>query len=277
LQLFEGNPEQGYDWKQDLVIFSVSNADCDEADFEALTRHGDDFFAITSHSRDRKKQKPKELSYEKNRARLQADGIKDCDTRHQLLELNTNGTERISEVKATSLKKVIRDNSVLKPFAALPDKENGIDIEGLAATDNNLLVGFRGPVLRENLVPVLRLGFDLQPIQSEFNPLFVDLGGRGIRDLTAGPDGNSLYVLAGPNGDEKQSSAIYLWDGKDAVGGTDHPTNPAVKRCDLGTYGSVKPEGIAYFDSGASGERVLLVFDGGNPPTAKLVTLGAKN
>src|SRR5512141_1438607 len=34
------------------------------------------------------------------------------------------------------------------PFAEIPGKDNGLDIEGLAVTGNRVLLGLRGPVLR---------------------------------------------------------------------------------------------------------------------------------
>ena len=39
-------------------------------------------------------------------------------------------------------------------------QENGVDIEGLAWRDGELIAGFRGPVLRANYVPVMRFTFD---------------------------------------------------------------------------------------------------------------------
>ena len=53
---FEGDLAQGYVFKKDITLFEVPNNFCNEADFEGLTTRDGDLFAITSHSRDRKKQ-----------------------------------------------------------------------------------------------------------------------------------------------------------------------------------------------------------------------------
>src|SRR5262245_60839271 len=76
--------------------------------------------------------------------------------------------------------------------------------------------GFRGPVLRENYTPVLRFTFAVPVIESDL--LYVNLGGRGIRDLTRARGG--LLVLAGPVGDGPGSYQLYFWDGKDCLPGT---------------------------------------------------------
>ena len=100
-------------------------------------------------------------------------------------------------------------------FAGLPSKENGVDIEGLAAKDGALYLGFRGPVLRENFVPIARV----DPSGSdEPELLFVKLGGRGVRDIAATTDG--FLILAGPNGDQDWSFELFHWDGRDMVTGS---------------------------------------------------------
>lgn len=263
LQIFEGDLAQGYVFKKDITLFEVPNNFCNEADFEGLTTRDGDLFAITSHSRDRKKQAD-DSSYDENRKRLTAKGFSGCPWRYQLKQFRLNDSDKVSVVKEVNLLAMIVSDPVLAPFVALPNKENGIDIEGLAATESGLYVGFKGPVLRQNYVPVLRLNRELLPVPSEPNPLFVKLGGRGIRDLTAAPDGENLYILAGPNGDEAQSFAIYFWDGKDQVGGADREVSKPDKRCDLGTFDDVKPEGIAHLGSDAGEDRFLLIFDAGD-------------
>ena len=277
LQIFEGDLADGYVFKQDITLFEVPEGLCNEADFEGLTRHGGDLFAITSHSRDRKKQDD-DADYDENRKRLTAKGISGCPWRYQLKQFRLNDSAEVSDVQDVNLLAMILSDPVLVPFVALPNKENGVDIEGLAATKNGLYVGFKGPVLRQNYVPVLHLSPELLPTPSGPSPLFVNLGGRGIRDLTAAPDDENLYILAGPNGDETQTFAIYFWDGKDQVGGVGGSKSKPEdnERCRLGTFDKVKPEGIAYLDSDASGDRFLLLFDGGKRPTAKILTLNKK-
>jgi hypothetical protein len=81
--------------------------------------------------------------------------------------------------------------------------------------------------------------------------LFVNLGGRGGRGLASGPRG--LYIPAGPNGDEKQSFAIYLWNGRDQVGGAGRKKRDYNPLCELGPYGASKPERLAYVDTQSDG------------------------
>src|SRR5262245_24567436 len=57
VQQFKGNVSSGYEWQRDVLLFRPGRGACAEADFEALARYGDEFFAIGSHSRNRAKQK----------------------------------------------------------------------------------------------------------------------------------------------------------------------------------------------------------------------------
>jgi hypothetical protein len=95
----------------------------------------------------------------------------------------------------------------LRPFAALPAKDNGLDVEGLTALGQDLLLGLRGPVLRgwATLVTLHPDPDDHHPDQlrlakafdgQRYRLHFADLGGLGVRDLCRfGPD---LLLLAGP-------------------------------------------------------------------------------
>lgn len=272
VQVFEGDPAQGYRHSHDELLLDPPGS-CEEADFEALARDGDTLFAIASHSLDRSKQRP-DSSYEKNRRRLTRDGIKFCEARDALLKFHLSGGEEVETLQQTSLREIIDRHPVLEPFKELPNKENGIDIEGLAAKDGMLYVGFRGPVLRQNFVPILRIPQDLEQDSLEDSEiLYVDLGGRGVRDIAPGPNGKGFVILAGPNGDERQSFAIYFWDGKDQVGGKDHAASKPDLRCDLGPFGDSKPEGLAFLDTTGEGQRFLLVYDGKAPLKAELRTV----
>ena len=97
--------------------------------------------------------------------------------------------------------------SISRPFAGLPGKDNGLDIEGLAVTGDRVYLGLRGPVLRGwacvlSLVVESAGRIDHRPrtaIAQESRAVrkhFLDLGGLGVRDLIV--DGDDLVVLAGP-------------------------------------------------------------------------------
>ena len=94
---------------------------------------------------------------------------------------------------------VLDDDEHLAPFLGIPGKDNGFDVEGLTAvSDERVLLGLRGPVLRGWAV-VLELTvadgdgeLELQGVRKHF----LDLGGLGVRDLVR--DGDDLLILAGP-------------------------------------------------------------------------------
>nr|WP_262904543.1 DUF3616 domain-containing protein [Hymenobacter lucidus] len=115
---------------------------------------------------------------------------------------------------------LLMDDPHLKPFMKLPGKDNGFDIEGLAATpDGRLFVGLRGPVLRGwavvlELLPRLdkhgRLRLDkIGGEQQYYKKHFLDLGGMGLREMRQ--QGDDLYLLAGPTMDLDGTIAVYCW------------------------------------------------------------------
>ena len=65
----------------------------------------------------------------------------------------TAGARRAGALRATrdssALLEAARADAHLQPFIEIPGKDNGFDIEGLAARGLRLWVGLRGPVLRE--------------------------------------------------------------------------------------------------------------------------------
>jgi hypothetical protein len=265
LQIYEGDPSGGYHWQNDVPLFEPGINECADADFEGLTGYRGVYFAIASHSRDRRKQ-VKDLPYKINCESLTAGGIDYCPSRDQVKRFHLGNDGKPTDVKTGDLMSLMVNDPFLAPYVALPSKENGVDIEGIAATKDFLFVGFKGPVFRQNYVPILQLDHDFNPVLSPLSSspvLFVDLGGRGVRDMTAGPGGKDLYILAGPNGNEDQGFAIYQWDGEDHIGGQGRGTRKPIKRCELGHFKpSGKPEGIAYIGPGDGGERFLLIYDG---------------
>ena len=104
------------------------------------------------------------------------------------------------------------------PFMALPGKENGFDIEGLAVNGPRLLLGLRGPVLRgwsallEIQVEARHGELRLVPVDkngSLFRKHFLNLEGLGVRDLHF--SGDDLYLLAGPTMALDGEIRIYRW------------------------------------------------------------------
>ena len=59
-----------------------------------------------------------------------------------------DGAKMITGGRLDELATVIADDEHFAPFAGIPGKDNGLDIEGLAVTDDRVYLGLRGPVLR---------------------------------------------------------------------------------------------------------------------------------
>jgi hypothetical protein len=143
------------------------------------------------------------------------------------------------------------------PRAIAPYMENGIDIEGVADKDGTVYVGFRGPVLRGNFVPVMVFDFE-QP--DEYDLRFVQLEGRGIRDIAAVQDG--FIILAGAVGDGDTSYRLYVWNGQDCVPGDGGWKGDISAIGEIPATVGAKPEGVAVTAESAQEWRLLIVSDG---------------
>ncbi|WP_413199648.1 DUF3616 domain-containing protein [Nostoc piscinale] len=103
--------------------------------------------------------------------------------------------------------------------AAIPGKDNGFDIEGLAIYQNKIFLGLRGPVLRgwaivleielQNSSPGLLKLMPIGEAKKEYKKHFLWLNGLGIRDLCL--DGEDLLILAGPTMDLDGPVQVYRW------------------------------------------------------------------
>lgn len=219
VDVFEPDGE-GYKRRQTLVL-----AGDDEIDIEGLTRHGDDnvFFVLGSHSYRRRNIYSRPRSYARNLERFEDESPDPEPSRDRLirLELMADGTLAREPVEVGGLRQVLEANKVLTHFDEVPSKENGVDIEGIASDGVELYLGFRGPVFRFGLTPVLVLPPD-DPSAARLR--YVTLDGRGIRDLARVRDG--FLVLAGPVGDSALSSALYFWDGKTCLPGRRESGDP---------------------------------------------------
>ncbi len=176
------------------------------------------------------------------------------------------------------LRDLLAGDPHLGPFLALPGKDNGFDVEGLAVVDDRVFLGLRGPVLRGwALVLELRPYADSQdparlrladfPDGAPYRKHALDLGGLGVRDLC--PDGDDLLVLAGPTMDLDGPVRVVRWRG--AARG-DAPQ--VVRRDDLPReldlpYGEGEDhaEGISWVET-ADGRGLLVVYD--SPSASRL-------
>lgn len=220
-------------------------------DLEALAVEGDTVYAIGSHSRVRVK--PGEVAL--------------APHRDQLFRFTLAADGSATDIKSISLRPAIEANATLKPFAALPGKEGGVNVEGLAVRDGKLFVGFRSPVLKGDAVPVMVTTFD-KPDANELR--FIFLGGRGVRDLTAVQGG--FLVLAGPANDAVSGFQLYFWDGHDCAPGA-NPAGKCELLCKVPHENKEHPEGLAVTKEDANGYELVIVCDGpknGNPTRYRL-------
>lgn len=213
----------------------------DEIDIEGMDFDGRYLWIIGSHSYKRSKMKPdtddpeKEIkkltkvSLDPNRILLAR--IPCVSNEHGEYVLckecpdpdNADETITASKLKhgkkKSQLSKLLKQDEHLKKFVKIPGKENGLDIEGLAAIEDRLFIGLRGPVLRGWAILLevkLRLTkknkLELEAIGDKkeyYRKFFVDLYGMGIRELAT--DGHDLLILAGPTMDIDGSMAVYRW------------------------------------------------------------------
>lgn len=234
------------------------NASGEEVDVEGLASEGGLYTAVGSHSAKRSKLKPNG-TLAQNRALMRLAQPEPARDVVAQFRLDAAGTP--VDVRLGTLRPFFEKDPVLAPFAPLPGKENGIDIEGVAMRDGELYVGLRGPVLRGNWVPVVRCRFAKRIEAGEL--LYLNLEGRGVRDLCR--VGDEFLVLAGPAGEEPLTFQIYLWDGADTLPGK-RPGGARPGRLkllgDLPRPEHGRPEGMTVTRLTPRGCEVLVLFDG---------------
>ncbi|WP_416669248.1 DUF3616 domain-containing protein [Egbenema bharatensis] len=200
-----------------------------EVDVEGMAYDGSYLWIIGSHSTKRKKIKPDKVErlttvkVEPNRYFLARVPLADKEL-HQsyndltaaYLEKNKDGNVLMSALKTDEyFAPFLAEVSVNHP--AMPGKDNGFDIEGLAVQDGRLLIGLREPVLR-GIAVMLEIEVEevapgqltLKPIGSNGQPFkkhFLDLEGFGIRDLRRWNE--ELLILAGPTMDLDGTITLY--------------------------------------------------------------------
>ncbi len=283
--------------------------DINEADIEGLACDSRYLWLAGSHSLRRKQ--PKEgdgvkkahkrlacLSMDANRyllARIPL--VKEGDGYTLVKEAADNGKDKGKDGPRTAamlrgdehgneLTALLREDEHLGPFLAIPGKDNGFDIEGLAVAGKHLLIGLRGPVLRGWAVVVeVSLIDDVQPGRLRLAPVddegrlyrkhFLDLQGLGIRDLCV--QGKDILVLAGPTMDLDGPVRLLRWRGAALIG-----KESAAKECVLHAnelervlelpfgQGVDHPEGIALFGAGKDGNASLLVVHDAASPSRQI-------
>ncbi|MGE8064811.1 DUF3616 domain-containing protein [Pseudomonas sp. NPDC089569] len=174
----------------------------------------------------------------------------------------------------SALTRALGQDEHLRGFFAIPGKDNGFDIEGLAIAGKRLFIGLRGPVLRGWAIII-----EIEPEQDRGDPHtlklarideegalyrkhFIQLDGLGIRDLCV--DGNDMLILAGPTMDLDGPVTVSRW-----INGVNTTGNTVVFREKLARvldvpfgYRGDHAEGMTLFSTADSpGRQLLLVYD----------------
>jgi len=220
-------------------VLDLPGAADEEADIEGLAWHEGCLWLAGSHGLKRKNTKPGKPAADNARrlARTTLDANRRLiacvpvaageDGQPRLVRETADGRRALrlkGDAEHNELTRLLADDPHLGPYLAIPGKDNGFDIEGLAMLDGRMLLGLRGPVLRgwscllEIALRVRGEHLRLAPLDAQGTLLrkhFLPLEGLGVRDLSF--HGEDLFILAGPtmvlNGDIR----LFKWRGAAAA------------------------------------------------------------
>jgi len=262
IQVLSKQEDGHYVTGEDILLPDVEK-DGGELDIEGIAVDGNYIYVVGSHSFRRNKARSKK-SVKRNRKTFNHGKIKDEPSRDWLHRVEVNQQVQPLATKSISLRDVISDHEALETFSEIPSKENGVDIEGIAVAEGWVYVGFRGPVFRDNYVPVLKFKFDQHEKSADL--LFVQLDGGGIRGMASVQDG--FLLVSGPVGDAAGPYQVYHWNGLDMVPGKDRDdTEGYIKKLGDLDVSKGKAEGILALQvvRGADDDcqfKFMIIFDG---------------
>jgi hypothetical protein len=260
-----------------------------EADIEGIARSGAWLWVVGSHSLVRKRVKTHHgeakafrrlarVRREENRFVLARLAVEETPDWPVVVREARDGRRSalVGALGAPNVADLLAEDEHLAPFLAIPSKDNGLDVEGLAVHGDTVYIGLRGPVLRGWAVVLEVAPVDEQPGQLglgafddglRYRKHLLDLGGLGVRDLC--PDGDDLLVLAGPSMSLSGPVRIYRWHGA-----ATSETSRVVRGDELTLATEVShgagedhAEGVALLARGADGAapELLVVFDSPGP------------
>ncbi len=216
-----------------------------ESDIEGAARVGDRIYWITSYGRNR------EGEERESRHRFFA-------TTFHVREQGKVELRAVGRPYARLLDDMIKDSRLAKfrlGLAAMhaPKEPNGLNIEGMCATpEGEILIGFRNPIpeSRALIVPLKNPAELLEGKAARFgNPVLLDLGGRGVRDMAAA---GGRYWIIGGSFDGSGKFHLYSWDG-----GTNAPQKiPEAK------FKGANPEALLVYPDSPANEFQILSDDG---------------
>jgi hypothetical protein len=177
------------------------------------------------------------------------------------------------DAKGNALTRALLHDEHFRDSLALPGKENGFDVEGLAVVGERVLLGLRGPVFNEwaaileieprparNHPSQLRLG-RFGRGRKLYRKHFLKLDGLGVRGLCR--HGLDILVLAGPTSALEGPIEVHRWIGG-ARPGVERRLRPTdlVPVMELPTIrGSDHPEGMVVVPSKDGRDRLLVVYE----------------
>ena len=193
----------------------------DEIDIESAARVGDTIYWLGSHGNN------KDSEYKAERSTLFTTTItgEGADT-----ELTYDGTYsglRLDLVDwATDAAPDLATACTIDGTLTNPDETTGCNIEGFELAPGSTTtgyLGFRAPLVDGNALVVPVTNIDQLPVGPSARagatatfgePIWLDLGGRTIRDLRKNADDEYLLTAGVPNdGDESLGWALYRWSG----------------------------------------------------------------
>jgi Protein of unknown function (DUF3616) len=219
----------------------------EEADLEGMAVADGFLWVVGSHGLKRKNAKA-ERSHADNAKRLakvSLDGNRrllaclpiepDANGEPCLVRLAADGRRALrlkGDAQSNLLTRALANDPHFGPYMAIPGKDNGFDIEGLAVDGARLLLGLRGPVLR-GWSAVLEISVEARNDELRLLPLndsgtlvrkhFLHLDGLGVRDLHF--HGDDLYILAGPTMVLNGEIRVFKWSGaKPLIAANREPT-----------------------------------------------------
>jgi len=303
LSLIEGGNTGNYRYGRHHKQFSLDDylqlpvappndpADLEEVDVEGLDYEDGYLWLVGSHSLKRKKPTLKDgaKGAHKQLAKVSTDGnryllaripVVEGDGTYTLTkEVTKKGKKRIAaqlrgNAQGNDLTEALRGDKHLGSFLAIPGKDNGIDIEGLAVAGKRLFLGLRGPVLRgwavilevelkeDNKKPSMLRMKPIGPKQRPYRKHFLQLGGLGIRDVCA--QGSDLLILGGPTMDLDGPVTIFRWPGGTKPKGESVVLADDLERVLDVPYGQGvdHAEGMTLFSpDGGTARSLLVVYD----------------
>lgn len=246
-----GQPQPLYTVKLESIL--KSDESNNEADIEAAARIGNRIFWISSHGHNAEgKSRPDRFNF----------FATDIDSSGKL---GLAGGKRPLLSYKNLLIDLIDDNNYAKfdlgklHRSAIAPKRGGVNIEGMAAAPNgHLLIGFRSPIVDgKALIAPLTNPNDVvtQAKRAIFDePIELDLGGLGIRDIVFWQKGKCFLIIAGPVGEEG-TSWLYKWDGNVSDDGIATP-----QRLENIDFNGLNPEAIVIYPNS---DKIQILSDDG--------------